>query len=179
MSRRAQMLAAAGAAHAAWLDEHADDVEAVPADSDPHDGEDSDYAEHHADRSAPAAVDDLLSAQLVKLIPGAKDAGKNGGKVTEETDRPVDDAGDVLLEDGWVPTVPNVLMTLEAAGSDRKLRKYWVRGEGAAKIGWGKPGDFDTCVTHLGKYVSDPKGLCAEYHKAATGEWPGKKAHGG
>lgn len=178
MSRRAQLLAAAGAAHATWLDEHADEVEAVEGDSNPHDGEDSDYAEHHADRSAPAAVDDLLSAQLVKLIPGAKDAGKDGGKVeTEETDRPVDDAADVLLEAGWVPPVPNVLVDLRE-GSDRKLRAYWVRGEGAAKIGWNTDGDFGRCVTHLGKYVTDPEGLCAEYHKAATGKWPGKgKGH--
>lgn len=189
------MLAAAAEAHFAWLDEHADDVEAVPGDSAPHDGDPgdpdatSDYAEHHADRSAPADVDDLLSAQLVKLIPGhpgGKAAGKAGKKPkgggtvdTEEADRIVDDAGDVILAEGWVPPVPNILATLEVAGSDRKLRKYWVRGEGAAKINWGHPGDFDTCVAHLGKYVEDPKGLCAEYHKAATGEWPGKKAHGG
>jgi hypothetical protein len=94
---------------------------------------------------------------------------------TTEADRVVDDAGDVLLEAGWVPPVPNVLADLREAGSDRKLRAYWVRGEGAAKIGWGKAGDFASCVSHLGKYVTDPEGLCAEYHKAATGEWPGKK----
>lgn len=171
MSRRAQMLAAAGAAHAAWLDEHADDVEAVPADSNPHDGEESDYAEHHADRSAPAAVDDLLSSQLVTLIGGEPAA-------TKESDPPVDDAGDVILAEGWVPPVPNVLADLREAGGDRKLRKYWVKGEGAAKVGWGTDGDFGRCVTHLGKYVTDPEGLCAEYHKAATGKWPGKgKGH--
>ena len=70
MSGRAQLLAAAAADHAAWLEEHADQVEAVPADSAPHDGESSDYAEHHADRSAPAAVDDLLSARLVARLAG-------------------------------------------------------------------------------------------------------------
>jgi hypothetical protein len=98
-----------------------------------------------------------------------------GDKVTtEESDLPVDDAGDVQLAEGWVPPVPNVLLDLTEAGSDRKLRAYWVRGEGAAKIGWGKAGDFAACVSHLGKYVGDPEGLCAEYHKAATGNWPGK-----
>lgn len=89
------------------------------------------------------------------------------------------DAAPVVLEAGWVPPVPNVLLDLREAGRDRHLRRYWVRGEGAAEIGWGRPGDFATCVAHLGKYVRDPKGLCAEYHKAATGEWPGKNAHGG
>lgn len=60
-------------------------------------------------------------------------------------------------------------------GSDAKLREYWLTGAGAAKIGWDTPGDFTRCVKHLRKYVSDPQGLCAEYHKEATGVWPGDK----
>ena len=173
---RQQILAAAAAAHAAWLDEHADTVPAVPADSDPHPGSRSDYAEHHADRSAPAAVDDLLSAQLAQLIEPAKP--KPAARPTRENGLPVDDAGDVRLAEGWTPQVPNVLLDLAEAGSDRKLRAYWVRGEGAAKISWNVDGDFGRCVTHLGKYVKDPEGLCAEYHRAATGSWPGKgKGH--
>lgn len=84
------------------------------------------------------------------------------------------DAAPVTIETGWVPPVPNMLLDLREAGSDRKLRAYWTRGEGAAKIGWGTGGDFTRCVSHLGKYVGDPEGLCAEYHKAATGQWPGK-----
>lgn len=174
MSRRAQMLAAAASAHSAWLDEHADTVPAVAGDSAPHDGETSDYTEHHADRSAPAAVDDLLSSKLVALIGGDTTRKEKETVDTDEADRPVDDAGDVVLAEGWTPPVPNVLADLREAGGDRKLRAYWVRGEGAAKIGWGKDGDFTSCVSHLGKYVSDPEGLCAEYHKAATGQWPGK-----
>jgi hypothetical protein len=55
------------------------------------------------------------------------------------------------------------------------LKNYWVRGPGAAKIRWGTDGSFDRCTRQLGKYVRDPKGLCAEYHKAATGEWPAEK----
>lgn len=57
----------------------------------------------------------------------------------------------------------------------RTLFEYWVRGEGAAKIRWGTDGSFDRCVRHLSGKVRDPKGLCAEYHKAATGEWPAEK----
>jgi hypothetical protein len=105
--------------------------------------------------------------------PAPRTTGATVG--TEETDRPVDDAGDVVLAEGWVPPVPSVLLDLREAGSDRKLRAYWVRGEGAAKIAWNTGGDFTRCVSHLGKYVSDPEGLCAEYHKAATGMWPGDK----
>jgi hypothetical protein len=53
------------------------------------------------------------------------------------------------------------------------LKAYWTHGEGAAKIGWGTDGSFDRCVALLTKYFpTDPKGLCANLHKAATGEWP-------
>lgn len=34
-----------------------------------------------------------------------------------------------------------------------RLRDYWVRGPGAAKIGWGTPGDFNRCRLNLAKYV--------------------------
>lgn len=86
--------------------------------------------------------------------------------------------------DDGTPIVPNVLLDwraftkerdVNAPGSGHNLRNYWVHGEGAAKIGWGTDGSFARCVTNLGKYVKDPQGLCAEYHKAATGEWPAEK----
>jgi len=56
-----------------------------------------------------------------------------------------------------------------------RLKRYWTRGEGAARIGWNTPGDFTRCVAALDGKVTDPKGLCAEYHKAATGMWPGDR----
>jgi 5-methylcytosine-specific restriction endonuclease McrA len=37
--------------------------------------------------------------------------------------------------------------------STERLMRYWAEGEGAAKIQWGVPGDFDRCVVQLGKYV--------------------------
>lgn len=57
----------------------------------------------------------------------------------------------------------------------RRLINYWVRGEGAARIRWGTDGSFDRCVRNLNDKVSDPKGLCAELHKEATGEWPAEE----
>lgn len=57
-------------------------------------------------------------------------------------------------------------------GGNHNLKNYWTHGAGAAKIRWGTDGSFARCVRHLGKYVARPQGLCAEYHKAATGEWP-------
>lgn len=59
-----------------------------------------------------------------------------------------------------------------------RIRRYWVRGKGAAKIRWGVPGDFDRCRRQLAKYVQNPDwlaGLCANMHKEATGTWPGQK----
>jgi hypothetical protein len=56
----------------------------------------------------------------------------------------------------------------------QQLKNYWVHGEGAVKIKWGTPHDFDRCVRHLRKYVRDPEGLCNEYHQAALGAPPGK-----
>lgn len=59
-----------------------------------------------------------------------------------------------------------------------RLMRYWTRGAGAAKMQWGVPGDYDRCVTELGKYVSptEVKGLCANLHHHATGAWPGHAA---
>lgn len=63
--------------------------------------------------------------------------------------------------------------------SDAPLRRYWLAGLGAAKIRWNTPGDWTRCVRQLRKYVRDPKGLCAEYHRAATGVWPGDRRNVG
>lgn len=61
-------------------------------------------------------------------------------------------------------------------GGTERLHEYWVHGEGAAKIAWGSPGDFDRCVTELGKYIHDPQGYCNLAHKAATGVYPAQHA---
>ena len=57
-----------------------------------------------------------------------------------------------------------------------RLRDYWTRGIGAAKIGWGLPGDFNRCRALTAKYIN-PKhlaGYCANRHKDALGIWPGQ-----
>ena len=72
---RQQMLKEAARLHAEWSDRHADDVPARPSDSQPHDGENSDYAEHHADRSAPPQVDDELNRRLAALIESCNPSG--------------------------------------------------------------------------------------------------------
>lgn len=60
----------------------------------------------------------------------------------------------------------------------QRLRTYWTRGEGAAKIRWGQPGDFNRCRRQLAKYVPNPSylaGTCANLHYVALGVWPGRE----
>ena len=65
--------------------------------------------------------------------------------------------------------------TPQDAKNTARIKEYWAHGEGAAKINWGTPGDFDRCRAHLGKYVEGNTldGLCANLHHDATGAWPG------
>jgi hypothetical protein len=55
-------------------------------------------------------------------------------------------------------------------GNAEKLRRYWVYGEGAAKIRWGQPGDWKRCVRYLAKHLGPrAKGYCQLRHKDALG----------
>ncbi|WP_433364044.1 hypothetical protein [Streptosporangium sp. CA-115845] len=62
-------------------------------------------------------------------------------------------------------------------GGAERLMQYWTSGPGALKIRWGTDGSFDRCVKELSKHVGPAmvKGLCANLHKRATGEWPAEK----
>lgn len=60
-------------------------------------------------------------------------------------------------------------------GGAEKLRRYWTHGEGALKIGWGTPGDWKRCVTHLSKYMGPrAKGYCQLRHHDALGYYAGQ-----
>jgi len=61
-------------------------------------------------------------------------------------------------------------------GDAETLRQYWSHGEGAAKIRWGEPGDFERCVQHVGKYMADPEGYCNLRHHDALGIYPATHA---
>ena len=63
-------------------------------------------------------------------------------------------------------------------GNAEKLRRYWLHGEGAAKIMWNTDGDWTRCVSHLSKFMGErAKGYCALRHREATGMWTGDKDH--
>jgi phage head maturation protease len=65
------------------------------------------------------------------------------------------------------------------AGAER-LHQYWVHGEGAAKIRWGTPGDFDRCTQQLEEHAhftpEQAHGYCNLAHHAATGMYPATHA---
>lgn len=56
-----------------------------------------------------------------------------------------------------------------ATGAE-KLRLYWTKGEGAAQIQWGLPGDWARCVALLTPHMGErAKGYCELRHVEATG----------
>lgn len=86
------------------------------------------------------------------------------------------------LDESGTNTVEASETLLAAGGADRnrggaeKLRNYWTKGPGAAKIGWGTPGDWTRCVKNLGKYLGPrAKGYCALRHREMTGKWAGDR----
>lgn len=65
-------------------------------------------------------------------------------------------------------------------GNAERLRRYWTRGAGAAKIRWGTPGDWKRCVRYLSKYMGTrAKGYCQLRHKEATGVYTGSRFNPG
>lgn len=64
----------------------------------------------------------------------------------------------------------------------RQLLESDVHGKGAAEIGWGSHGDFDRCRLFMRRHGvpgHQIDGACANLHRIATGEWPGRNAHKG
>jgi hypothetical protein len=61
----------------------------------------------------------------------------------------------------------------------QRLRDYWEKGAGAAKIGWGSPNDLTRCHQYLSKYVGPYAwGTCQNMHKEVMGIWnPESRGH--
>ena len=69
-------------------------------------------------------------------------------------------------------------VTPQDVANTERLNAYWAHGEGAAKIAWGTPNDYDRCLVELGKYVPPDQvhGHCANLHHEALGIWPATHA---
>jgi len=69
----------------------------------------------------------------------------------------------------------------EGAAGDyraRHLIRWFEHGEGAARIAWGTPGDFDRCVTIASEHMTteQAKGFCNLRHHGALGIYPATHA---
>lgn len=89
------------------------------------------------------------------------------------------DYGLVLEPLGTLDTkggVPGVADTPSDRAGVRRLVRWYERGEGAAKIAWGTPGDFTRCVKIAGKHMTpeQAKGFCNKRHVGAVGAPPGQ-----
>ena len=73
--------------------------------------------------------------------------------------------------------VPGIADTVSDQRNVARLRRWYTRGEGAARIRWGTPGDFNRCVRLAGRHMplEKAKGFCALRHREALGVWPGQE----
>jgi hypothetical protein len=124
----------------------------------------------------------------VDASPAALTAGKR--KLVAAYRQLDEDPPEVLQASAVAPLVDQVEETFAPGTRDgpgwvtnpedtQRLRNYWTKGTGAAKIRWGQPGDFNRCRRQLAKYVPNPNylaGTCANLHKVAMGIWPGQHA---
>lgn len=97
------------------------------------------------------------------------------------------DANEETVVLGWAPST-SPPGTHDAPGwitnprDTQRLRTYWTKGKGRAKIGWGAPGDFNRCRRQLAKYIHNKSyldGTCANLHYVALGFWPNQGPHKG
>lgn len=93
----------------------------------------------------------------------------------DAVDTEIDEEQKALTAAAFAPGTKDGPGWITNPADTQRLRNYWVHGEGAAKIRWGVPGDFNRCRKQLGKYVPAIflAGTCANMHKEATGMWPG------
>lgn len=132
---------------------------------------------------SPTKEDDKAFEEWIDSQADPSDYWPGGMEELPEVDDPESDSIPEWVEKALLAVpIEELLQEQKALDTDpdpspkpgaRRLRRYWTRGEGAAKIGWGTDGDYMRCVSHLGKYVTDPKGLCNVYHQAALGAPPG------
>lgn len=114
-----------------------------------------------------AAVDAALAKQFPPMGTPAPAKAPVKGPV-KPLAKPVKASADPMVSDA----VPHTR-------TPDQLREYWVHGKGAARVQWGRSGDWSRCVRLLSKYVHNTyavKGQCNELHKLATGLWTSQHA---
>jgi hypothetical protein len=84
-----------------------------------------------------------------------------------DDESPLYDPFGVLIAAG----VPGTADTPSDLAAVRRLKEYWKRGAGAAKIRWGTEGDLTRCARNVGKYMPGRQwGYCQNLHKEIFGQ---------
>lgn len=187
-----------GAGHLLTSVPEVDEVISVMAESGGRMGVSVDADDAEIEMTAPdgSAIDDSeMEVEIMTSVPSARIAGATLchipafheafialGDVPDEY-APAE-GEDLAIESRAQRSVAAAVKTEDGPGwlthpadTDR-LRDYWTHGKGAAKIGWGTPGDFNRCRANLAKYVKPMylSGYCANRHYDALGFWPGDHA---
>ena len=187
-----------GAGHLLTSIPEVDEVISVMAESGGRMGVSVDADDAEIEMTAPdgSAIDDSeMEVEIMTSVPSARIAGATLchipafheafialGDVPDEY-APAE-GEDLAIESRAQRSVAAAVKTEDGPGwlthpadTDR-LRDYWTHGKGAAKIGWGTPGDFNRCRANLAKYVKPMylSGYCANRHYDALGFWPGDHA---
>jgi hypothetical protein len=133
-------------------------------------------------RMAALTVVAIPAFQEAYLALGAEDCGCEETDHDEDIPSTDDETDEALVASAeFAPGTKDGPGWITHPDDTARIRRYWVRGKGAAKIKWGAPGDFNRCRRQLGKYVKNPEwlaGLCANMHKEAIGVWPGRENGG-
>lgn len=119
-------------------------------------------------------AEDMSEEQLAASAAALEDCG-----CTEEAEKELDQ---LVAAGAFAPGTKDGPGWITHPVATSRIRRYWTRGEGAAKIAWGTPGDFTRCRRLLRKYVQNPDwlaGLCANMHKEVNGFWPGDRRNRG
>lgn len=137
-----------------------------------HDADRATRAEPQLSIPAPRTAPDTVLDTVLDAAP-AEDAPASGPVLaTPET-------GPEVPEEFSYADIYHLTAASRSGGLQRGnlavLIRYWTRGRGAGRIGWGRGGDFMRCVRLLARYVppNQVKGFCARLHRRVTGSWPG------
>lgn len=151
-----------------------------------------------------ASMSPALDAELVgetvtladikaAVAEGVAEAQRNAEALAQRSDELLERARATVADDPAVTERVEALLLdaqLVEVFADRsrmpaQLKKFWLSGEGAARIRWNTPGAFARCVREINAEVVEDgqaplppnkiNGLCANLYKAATGRHPGRK----
>lgn len=118
-------------------------------------------------------LDDNALARVQRQVDFYYRERAKGGKANA----PDEETTASIITAAGIPGIADTPSDIRAA---RRLKRYWSRGPGAAKIVWGTPGDWRRCVRLLTKYMGTrSKGYCQNLHKSVTGIYTGDRRNPG